>query len=628
MKNLFAPLLLLFVFNAAIAQQPCATEMPVEMTSWLRDYKMNNRGPFYSKTSAESITYIPIKVHIAGTNAGGGYYKLGALLDAFCTLNDQYRPYNWQFYIYQDINYINSDAVYNHTGNYQSTINAQSVPNIVNMFFVADPSGACGYFSGWGGPQNPSGSGRQGFMAINNSCAQNGNTTIAHELGHFFSLPHTFSGWESRSTTDAPRANDERVNGSNCGSAGDYFCDTPADFISDRWNCPYSLTKTDFVGDPYAPDGALYMSYANDACATYHSPEQVDAMKSYIADRRSYLLNVTFPNYPIITDTAATIFPATGATGIPSNYVNLKWTKVEGASHYHLQGTRSNNINNLTIDTVVTDTSVLFTNFEPGFTYRWRVRAFNNYSTCSPYTIFSTFSTTMPTTLNPVISIDPISCNGAYDGAISVNVNGGQSPYQFEWSNGTTTSDLTYLDEGNYMVTVTDNGNETLVLSIDIVEPDPLGVDVVANGTSLIAQTAGGTPPYSFNWSTGASTAGIVGTLGTNYSVTITDANGCTSTKSYNYVGVSQLDANSSLRVYPNPTAGASSFAIEFKTTQNVTATIEVVDNAGRRVYSSHHDFENGLNVTQVPTSQLSPGLYFVRIIGNDVIKTTKLLIY
>ncbi len=629
MKNLFAPLLSLFIISNVFAQEPCATTMPDDMVTWLHNYKANNAGPYYSKSSTDGITYLPVKVHIAGNDLGGGYYKFSTLLDAFCTLNDQYRPYNWQFYIYEDINYIDSEVLNQHQQGYTGIISSNSVPNVINMFFVDDPNGACGYFAGFGGPSTPGTGQRQGYIAINNSCGQDENSTIAHELGHFFSLPHTFSGWEGRAATAAPRSTDERANGSNCGTAGDRFCDTPADFISDRWNCPYTLTKNDFLGNPYAPDGALYMSYANDACQNYHSQEQLDAMRSYLADERDYLLSINFPNYPIIVDTAKTIYPPTGATGIPANYVNLKWKSVAGATNYLLEATRSNNPNILAIDTIVTDTSMIFTDLDPGFTYRWRVRAFNKYSTCSPYTIYSSFVTKVPTSLNPQINIDPITCAGSFDGSISLNINGGQGPYNFSWADGSTTSSLTFLEEGSYQVTVTDNSNESLVLNIDIADPDSLKVELVVTGNNLVAQTSGGTAPYSFNWSTGGNGAAIQPTPGGTYSVTITDNNGCSTVKTYSLpVGLNQIDAASSLRVYPNPTAGATSFSVALTVPQALTGTIEVIDNAGRMVYNTKQNFASGLNVTQVPLAQLSPGVYFVRVVSQDVVKTTKLLVY
>ncbi len=598
--------------------------------TWLRDYKMNNRGPYYDKSSSDTYTYLPIKVHIAGNNAGGGYYKFATLLDAFCTLNEQYRPYGWQFYIYDEVNYINSEVLNQHTSGYQTIIRNQSVPNVINMFFVANPDGACGYFSGWGGPQNSSGNGRQGYIAINNSCGQNKNTTIAHELGHFFSLPHTFYGWEGRTVNDAPRATDERVNGSNCNNAGDYFCDTPADFISDRWRCPYSLTKVDYVGTPYNPDGSLYMSYANDECANHHSQEQVDAMKSYLTSERPYLLNHNFPNYPVITDSTALLCPRTGATDVPSNYANLKWSEVEGATHFFVEVTRTNNPNNVVFDTIISssNTSVIVTNLSPGFAYRWRVRAFNKYSTCSPFAA-ATFTAAPATSMVPEILIDPITCAGAYNGAIAISVTGGTGPYNYSWSSGLTDSTLTYLEGGNYQLTITDNNNERLMMCIALPEPDTLSVGINVSSNNIIALPNGGTAPYTYTWSNGSTTAGIIAQQDGSYSVTVTDKNGCSITNSYSYVGIGQVDAASSLRVYPNPAVGsAGSFTVEFNVPQPVSATIEVLDNTGRRVYSGAEKFDGGNNVTQISTAQMSPGLYLVRIIGADVVKTTKVLVY
>ncbi len=86
--------------------------------------------------------------------------------------------------------------------------------------------------------------------------------TIAHELGHFFGLPHTFS-----------RDNgEELVDGSNCKTAGDKFCDTPADPYNEadqetEWtkNCRFIYEGLDPNGDYYRPDVGNIMSY-------YHCP--------------------------------------------------------------------------------------------------------------------------------------------------------------------------------------------------------------------------------------------------------------------------------------------------------------------------------------------------------------------
>lgn len=634
MKNYFFTLVLLvFAVQGLNAQAPCATEMPEEMMDWLRDYKMNNRGPYYNKTSAdEEITYIPIQFHIVGASNGGSYYRFTTFLDAFCTLNAQYAPYNWQFYMYggyEGINYINSDALNDHTGSYRNIINSESVIDVVNMFFVDDPSGACGYFAGFGGPG--SSFNRQGYIAIQDGvCAAGDNSTIAHELGHFFSLPHTFYGWEGRSASDAPRASDERVNGSNCGAAGDYFCDTPADYLSDRWSCPFNQTKVDFNGQQYQPDGELYMSYSNDACTSYFSEEQVDAMRANLNGPRSYLLGHTYPNYGVITDTTQTVLPAMNALNVPANYVNLKWTAVENATHYYLEILNNSPSIIIVKDTVVTDTSVVFTDLSRFKGYKFRVRAFNPYSTCSPITFFSIFSTGDTSALRPSVNVQPISCNDAFDGSITVNISGGTPPYTYNWSNGTSSATANLLTEGNYDVTITDSNGETMVLDFDMRQPDPLDVDIVQNGNILQAQVSGGTPNYTYNWSNGSqSTAANVTSTETFYLVEVQDAQGCKVTKSVevDLTSVEEIGNLTDVSIYPNPVNGGTSVQVQFNSTSTTTAQLQVFDNTGRVVASEPLQLQNGSNIYSLTTNNWGAGIYFVRIVGEQVNLTRKLIV-
>ena len=124
-----------------------------------------------------------------------------------------------------------------------------------------------------------------------------GGLIFFHELGHYFGLPHTFSGWEGYDPegTDYPW-NVEYVDGSNCESAGDGFCDTPADFIGDRWSCPYDFNRVDPHGDPYYPDSSLFMSYANDNCVDRFSNEQISSMIYNLLVYRNELLDHPTPD--------------------------------------------------------------------------------------------------------------------------------------------------------------------------------------------------------------------------------------------------------------------------------------------------------------------------------------------
>ncbi|PCH69206.1 MAG: hypothetical protein COC01_02115 [Bacteroidetes bacterium] len=143
-----------------------------------------------------------------------------------------------------------------------------------------------------------------------------------------------------------------------------------------------------------------------------------------------------------------------------------------------------------------------------------------------------------PPPLVPIVISTDVSCPGGVpaDGSASVSVTGGVSPYTYLWSNGGKDSTITGLVAGTYVVTVTDSIGCDTALSVVVNLPPELNAnsDTIppncAGGTDgivLVAPT-GGTPPYSFLWTTGATTSTITGLSAGTFGVTITDANGCT----------------------------------------------------------------------------------------------------
>lgn len=151
-----------------------------------------------------------------------------------------------------------------------------------------------------------------------------------------------------------------------------------------------------------------------------------------------------------------------------------------------------------------------------------------------------------------VVSINPlptatitqtafVSCFGGSNGALIANGAGTTGSYSYLWNNGNTNQTATGLNAANYTVVVTDLNTCTTTAAYSIGQPTAVapslvspvntrGYNVSCYGSSdgSIYINAGGTPPYSYVWSTGSTNASISGIPAGTYSATVTDANGCT----------------------------------------------------------------------------------------------------
>lgn len=146
----------------------------------------------------------------------------------------------------------------------------------------------------------------------------------------------------------------------------------------------------------------------------------------------------------------------------------------------------------------------------------------------------------VPDTLIPTITAqNDISCFGGNDGSISVQVAGGIAPYNYNWSctPPQNTAQAQNLPAGTYSVTISDVNGFTTTISTTLTQPDSLQITHTkesatcdqANG-SIFINISGGTTPYSYNWSNGSTSANLTNITAGEYSLTVTDANECTST--------------------------------------------------------------------------------------------------
>lgn len=136
--------------------------------------------------------------------------------------------------------------------------------------------------------------------------------------------------------------------------------------------------------------------------------------------------------------------------------------------------------------------------------------------------------------------VEEPSCHDAEDGSISIeDPVGGTPPYSYEWSTGETNPLLENLGAGTYSVIVKDAAGCSRTLTFTLKNPPQIQISAtIANGAcgseggySIDLTVSGGTAPYTFNWSDGSTTADRDHLESGTYTVTVTDARGCTASK-------------------------------------------------------------------------------------------------
>jgi len=138
---------------------------------------------------------------------------------------------------------------------------------------------------------------------------------------------------------------------------------------------------------------------------------------------------------------------------------------------------------------------------------------------------------------NIVPVITPVTCFGADDGTITLNIDGGEDPISVTWADDATAGDSrTNLKPGNYNVILNDGSGCVIERTFQILEPEELRLSSVLSDAidcdnplsgSIDLQVIGGNPPYSFLWSNGETTEDLTNIGANNYKVTVTDSKGC-----------------------------------------------------------------------------------------------------
>lgn len=260
------------------------------------------------------------------------------------------------------------------------------------------------------------------------------------------------------------------------------------------------------------------------------------------------------------------------------------------------------------IDTVFVDS-------DPQPKARYWVRALRLELThAGTYYNLSTAIASDTVTRTPLLHIEvadtPADCAG--NQLITPLPSGGVPPYHYQWSNGTMEETAVFPGGAGYVVILSDSLGCNIALqgTAEVIVPlvaQLFGTNETVTGAmdgAVLSQISGGTPPYSYHWSTGSSDSNLHWLSPGTYQLTVTDDFGCTTFAQIvisTTVGTTEAAQDKTLGVYPNP----ASAEMTIKTLQP-TGYIEITDLLGRLQYITPAT----LGEKRIEVSHWSQGIY------------------
>ena len=356
-----------------------------------------------------AILWVPIRFHIVTNDSGGDHVRELNVFDMLCEINEDYLDQEIQFFIKDsEFNYIQSTTANTNprsfAGDFQ--LSANKVNNALNVFIVKtipNFGGGGGNTLGYFDPSS------DWIVLQRDQVSGPAAETFTHELGHFFSLPHPFLGWDGDYWDDSfgipvgplspGGVPNEYVNGSNCMTAGDGICDTGANY-----GLGFGWSSCNYTGPCQDPNGELLSTVVQEenfmayfiGCGSEFTPDQKALINMDLnSPQRAYLGagNVT-PTTDAITAAPNALMPIGGEVSPFYNVVEFDWDNVPGATHYLIEVDRTNTFSFDPQAQIVTSSYAVFEDiFDDNRNYYWRIKGINLGNTCGPVTSVLTFKT-------------------------------------------------------------------------------------------------------------------------------------------------------------------------------------------------------------------------------------------
>ncbi len=394
------------IVSVGQAQSPpqwCGTDAAGMNT--IKNRLLANKRLSQELVQSRSTHYVPVKFHLVAQNNGSGRVNYKNLLDQICTLNQDFSTVGIQFYIKDSFNLVNDTQINEDHYHNNNRMGPKRDTGALNVWIVKTPYSPSPDAITYGLYQIS-----QDWLVIRRDEINRSSYTLTHEMGHFFSLLHTFYGWDIDPWTANKHGNPapsmspmsvptERQDGSNCESAGDYVCDTPPDYnFGYFWyhDCDYAGGAKDPADVLVDPDETNFMAYF-DRCdrSDYHfSQGQTFLMRAdLMSAARGHIRTGYTPLYTQVSDNVQLLWPAAGEQTPFYNKVQLEWSVANGATHYLVEVDRVSSFSLQPFTYITTKNQLEINDLSPGRTYYWRVRPYNEYYTCAQAASPKTFKT-------------------------------------------------------------------------------------------------------------------------------------------------------------------------------------------------------------------------------------------
>lgn len=421
LERLFVVLAMSFLLPGSIFTQSgiigtCGTSIEDQMI--IKQRMMENREAANGIVTPRSgaIRYIPVRYHLYAKNDGTGRLTTKNVFDNLCAINKLYADQDIVFYL-KEIKRPNNTNIYTDpsattsAASLSSLANGSANHNAINIFVAskanASEPGVLAFYS-------PNGD----YIVADMNYVNSKGTTLAHEIGHYFSLAHTFFGWEcgtfdpqdppnnvcSNILTEYYDRTKLYANGKlHCNIAADGFCDTQADYnLGFGWNgsCQWSGNVDDPAGHILDPDEDNMMSYFLNCLAVFSSEQKSAINLDYNSPRRSYLRTPVYTPKSSISSAVNYTTPLDSVWSYDSVY--FKWEPVTNADNYYVEVSELFGFTLNTISWTTTRVDTVLRNLKPSKRYYWRVIPYNSNSVCFTPTVKSFYNTSVKTASDDV----------------------------------------------------------------------------------------------------------------------------------------------------------------------------------------------------------------------------------